>query len=64
MKPLVVVHPVDPLNNVFAQEEGRRFELWGVLRWEALVLLGQLRKCSWEEIMQDSSLGRALSPTL
>ena len=50
----VVVHPVDPASNVFAQEEGRRFVLWGVLRREALLLLQQLKQYSWEEIMQES----------
>jgi hypothetical protein len=59
-----VVHPVDPLSNVLAQEQGRRFELWGMLRREALLLLQQLKQFSWEEVMQDSSLGRALSPAL
>lgn len=54
-----VVHPVDPLSSVFAQGEGRCFELWGVLRWEALQLLADLQNCSWEYIMQESSLGKA-----
>jgi hypothetical protein len=56
----VVVHPVDPFSSVFAQEEGRRFELWAELRQEAQLLLKQLKQCSWREIMRDSTLGRAL----
>jgi hypothetical protein len=55
-----VVHPVDPLSSVFAQGEGRCFELWGVLRQEAQQLLKALQSRSWQDIMQESSLGKAL----
>jgi hypothetical protein len=56
-----VVHPVDPFSNVFGQQDGGRFELWGVLRREALQLLQNLEKDSWGKIMHGSSLGRALA---
>jgi hypothetical protein len=56
-----VVHPVDPFSNVFGQQDGGRFELWGVLRREALQLLQDLEKDSWGKIMHDSLLGRALA---
>jgi hypothetical protein len=56
----VVMHPVDPLCNVFAQEEQYRFRLWGEFAMNAKKLLRQLQECTWQEIMSDSSLGLAL----
>jgi hypothetical protein len=53
-----VVHPVDPLKNVFG--EGGRSREWGALRREAQLLLEQLQQSSWERIMRNSTLGAAL----
>jgi hypothetical protein len=56
----LVVHPVDPLCHVFAQEDQYRFRLWGEFALAAKELLRRLQECTWQEIMSDSTLGVAL----
>jgi len=52
----VVIHPIDPLCNVFDQQEPFRFMLWEVLGDEAEQLQLQLQHWTWSEIEQHSSL--------
>lgn len=56
----VVLHPVDPLCNVFDQPEGHRFELWADLGTEAAQLMLALMHWRWQEIMDNTTLGQAL----
>jgi len=52
----VVIHPVEPLCNVFDQQERFRFKLWEVLGKEARQLQLQLQHGTWGEVEQHSTL--------